>query len=107
MLSNTNYKYLFIKVQMSDCPVSGKPKPDVEWFKEGRPIKAGEDVQIYEEDGIHCLWIKKANLRDSGSYSCTAANPKGQSSTSWLLTVRSKQVLVSPSAPWKLWLGFF
>ncbi|NXT06018.1 MYLK protein, partial [Prunella fulvescens] len=70
--------------------VSGKPKPDVEWFKEGRPIQAGEDVQIYEEDGIHCLWIKKANLRDSGSYSCTAVNPKGQTSTSWLLTVRSK-----------------
>ncbi|XP_015490360.1 myosin light chain kinase, smooth muscle isoform X3 [Parus major] len=72
--------------------VSGKPKPDVEWFKEGRPIKAGEDVQIYEEDGIHCLWIKKAYLRDSGSYSCTAVNPKGQTSTSWLLTVRRPKV---------------
>uniref|UniRef100_A0A8C3RA48 Myosin light chain kinase, smooth muscle n=1 Tax=Cyanoderma ruficeps TaxID=181631 RepID=A0A8C3RA48_9PASS len=72
--------------------VSGKPKPDVEWFKEGRPIIAGEDVQIYEEDGIHCLWIKKACLRDSGSYSCTAVNPKGQTSTSWLLTVRRPKV---------------
>uniref|UniRef100_A0A8C0UFH7 Myosin light chain kinase, smooth muscle n=1 Tax=Cyanistes caeruleus TaxID=156563 RepID=A0A8C0UFH7_CYACU len=72
--------------------VSGKPKPDVEWFKEGRPIKAGEDVQIYEEDGIHCLWIKKAYLRDSGSYSCTAVNPEGQTSTSWLLTVRRPKV---------------
>uniref|UniRef100_A0A8C3VF22 Myosin light chain kinase, smooth muscle n=1 Tax=Catharus ustulatus TaxID=91951 RepID=A0A8C3VF22_CATUS len=72
--------------------VSGKPKPDVEWFKEGRPIKAGEDVQIYEEDGIHCLWIKKTCLRDSGSYSCRAVNPKGQTSTSWLLTVRRPKV---------------
>uniref|UniRef100_A0A8C0UBR0 Myosin light chain kinase, smooth muscle n=1 Tax=Cyanistes caeruleus TaxID=156563 RepID=A0A8C0UBR0_CYACU len=72
--------------------VSGKPKPDVEWFKEGRPIKAGEDVQIYEEDGIHCLWIKKAYLRDSGSYSCTAVNPEGQTSTSWLLTVRNQPI---------------
>uniref|UniRef100_A0A803V9X1 Myosin light chain kinase, smooth muscle n=1 Tax=Ficedula albicollis TaxID=59894 RepID=A0A803V9X1_FICAL len=72
--------------------VSGKPKPDVEWFKEGRPIKAGEDVEIYDEDGIHCLWIKKACLRDSGSYSCTAVNPKGQTSSSWLLTVRRPKV---------------
>ncbi|KAM7017100.1 myosin light chain kinase, smooth muscle isoform 2-T2 [Passerculus sandwichensis] len=72
--------------------VSGKPKPDVEWFKEGRLIKAGEDVKIYEEDGVHCLWIKKANLRDSGSYSCTAANPKGQTSSSWLLTVRNQPI---------------
>ncbi|PKU40026.1 myosin light chain smooth muscle [Limosa lapponica baueri] len=72
--------------------VSGKPKPDVEWFKEGERIKAGEDVQIYEEDGIHCLWLKKPSLGDSGSYSCTAFNPKGQTSTSWLLTVRRPKV---------------
>ncbi|XP_071419034.1 myosin light chain kinase, smooth muscle isoform X2 [Pithys albifrons albifrons] len=72
--------------------VSGKPKPDVKWFKEGRPVKAGEDVQIYEEDGIHCLWLKKACLRDSGSYSCTAVNPNGQTSTSWLLTVSNQPI---------------
>uniref|UniRef100_A0A663E1G1 Myosin light chain kinase, smooth muscle n=1 Tax=Aquila chrysaetos chrysaetos TaxID=223781 RepID=A0A663E1G1_AQUCH len=72
--------------------VSGKPKPDVEWFKEGEPIKAGEDVQIYEEDGIHCLWLKKACLGDSGSYSCAAFNLKGQTSTSWLLTVRNQPI---------------
>uniref|UniRef100_A0A8C6IXU2 Myosin light chain kinase, smooth muscle n=1 Tax=Melopsittacus undulatus TaxID=13146 RepID=A0A8C6IXU2_MELUD len=72
--------------------VSGKPKPVVEWFKEGETIKAGQNVQIYEEDGIHCLWLKKACLGDSGSYSCTAFSPKGQTSTSWLLTVRSPKV---------------
>uniref|UniRef100_A0A663N4I8 Myosin light chain kinase, smooth muscle n=1 Tax=Athene cunicularia TaxID=194338 RepID=A0A663N4I8_ATHCN len=72
--------------------VSGKPKPGVEWFKEGEPIKSGEDVQIYEEDGIHCLWLKKACLGDSGSYSCAAFNPKGKTSTSWLLTVRRPKV---------------
>uniref|UniRef100_A0A8B9GMG3 Myosin light chain kinase, smooth muscle n=1 Tax=Amazona collaria TaxID=241587 RepID=A0A8B9GMG3_9PSIT len=71
--------------------VSGKPKPDVEWFREGETIKAGQNVQIYEEDGIHCLWLKKACLGDSGSYSCTAFSPKGQTSTSWLLTVRKKK----------------
>ncbi|KAM6421540.1 myosin light chain kinase, smooth muscle isoform 2-T2 [Rhynochetos jubatus] len=72
--------------------VSGKPKPDVKWFKEGEPIKAGQDIQMYEEDGIHCLWLKKACLGDSGSYSCAAFNPKGQTSTSWLLTVRRPKV---------------
>ncbi|OXB81604.1 UNVERIFIED_CONTAM: hypothetical protein H355_008766, partial [Colinus virginianus] len=72
--------------------VSGKPKPDVEWFKEGAPIKAGEGVQIYEEDGTHCLWIKKVCLGDSGSYSCAAFNPRGQTSTSWLLTVKKQPI---------------
>uniref|UniRef100_A0A8V0Z722 Myosin light chain kinase, smooth muscle n=1 Tax=Gallus gallus TaxID=9031 RepID=A0A8V0Z722_CHICK len=72
--------------------VSGKPKPDVEWFKEGVPIKTGEGIQIYEEDGTHCLWLKKACLGDSGSYSCAAFNPRGQTSTSWLLTVKRPKV---------------
>uniref|UniRef100_A0A8B9IAA2 Myosin light chain kinase, smooth muscle n=3 Tax=Anserinae TaxID=2068722 RepID=A0A8B9IAA2_9AVES len=72
--------------------VSGKPKPNVEWFKEGAPIKAGESIQIYEEDGVHCLWLKKTCLGDSGSYSCAAFNPKGQTSTSWLLTVKRPKV---------------
>nr|XP_013816024.1 PREDICTED: myosin light chain kinase, smooth muscle isoform X1 [Apteryx mantelli mantelli] len=72
--------------------VAGKPKPDVEWFKEGVPIKPGEGVQIYEENGIHCLLLKKACLGDSGSYSCVAFNPKGQTSTSWLLTVKRPKV---------------
>ncbi|XP_054032360.1 myosin light chain kinase, smooth muscle isoform X1 [Dryobates pubescens] len=72
--------------------VSGKPKPDVEWFKEGERIKVGEDVQIYEEDETHCLWLKKVCLGDSGSYSCTAFNPRGQTSTSWLLTVRNQPI---------------
>uniref|UniRef100_A0A8B9TCB9 Myosin light chain kinase, smooth muscle n=1 Tax=Anas platyrhynchos TaxID=8839 RepID=A0A8B9TCB9_ANAPL len=72
--------------------VSGKPKPNVEWFKEGAPIKTGENIQIYEEDGVHCLRLKKACLGDSGSYSCAAFNPKGQTSTSWLLTVKRPKV---------------
>uniref|UniRef100_A0A8B9QA86 Myosin light chain kinase, smooth muscle n=1 Tax=Apteryx owenii TaxID=8824 RepID=A0A8B9QA86_APTOW len=72
--------------------VAGKPKPDVEWFKEGVPIKPGEGVQIYEENGIHCLLLKKACLGDSGSYSCVAFNPKGQTSTSWLLTVKNQPI---------------
>nr|XP_038038160.1 myosin light chain kinase, smooth muscle isoform X2 [Anas platyrhynchos] len=72
--------------------VSGKPKPNVEWFKEGAPIKTGENIQIYEEDGVHCLRLKKACLGDSGSYSCAAFNPKGQTSTSWLLTVKKQPI---------------
>ncbi|XP_068543609.1 myosin light chain kinase, smooth muscle isoform X1 [Anas acuta] len=72
--------------------VSGKPKPNVEWFKEGAPIQTGENIQIYEEDGVHCLRLKKACLGDSGSYSCAAFNPKGQTSTSWLLTVKKQPI---------------
>ncbi|XP_074857098.1 myosin light chain kinase, smooth muscle isoform X2 [Carettochelys insculpta] len=78
--------------------VSGKPKPDVEWFKEGAPLKGRDGVQIYEEDGIHCLCLTKTHLRDSGSYSCTAFNPRGRTSTSWVLSI--KRPKVEEIAPW-------
>ncbi|XP_053107711.1 myosin light chain kinase, smooth muscle isoform X2 [Hemicordylus capensis] len=74
------------------CKVSGRPKANVEWFKEGAQIEAGDGVQIYEEDGIHCLCLKKTNLENSGSYCCTASNASGQASTRWILTVRRPKV---------------
>ncbi|KAL8183168.1 UNVERIFIED_CONTAM: hypothetical protein K2H54_021176 [Gekko kuhli] len=74
------------------CEVSGKPKANVEWFKEGAQLEAGDRVQIYEEDGIHCLCLKKLVLENSGSYCCTASNVRGQASTKWILTVRRPKV---------------
>ncbi|XP_054828903.1 myosin light chain kinase, smooth muscle-like [Eublepharis macularius] len=74
------------------CKVSGKPKANVEWFKEGTQVDAGDRVHIYEEDGIHCLCLKKTVLENSGSYCCTASNIRGQASTRWMLTVRRPKV---------------
>lgn len=78
---------------MYDDLVSGKPKAKVKWFKEGAQVEAGDGVQIYEEDGIHCLCLKKTQLESTGFYHCTASNAKGQASTRWMLTVRSKYML--------------
>uniref|UniRef100_A0A8D2Q5V0 Myosin light chain kinase, smooth muscle n=2 Tax=Varanus komodoensis TaxID=61221 RepID=A0A8D2Q5V0_VARKO len=74
------------------CKVSGKPKATVEWFKEGSPVEAGDGVQIYEENGVHCFVLKKTNLENSGSYCCTASNTQGQASTRWILTVKRPKV---------------
>ncbi|XP_060131882.1 myosin light chain kinase, smooth muscle isoform X2 [Zootoca vivipara] len=74
------------------CKVSGKPKANVEWFKEGCQMEAGDEVQIYEEDGTHCLCLKKTQLENSGSYCCTASNAQGQASTRWILTIKRPKV---------------
>ncbi|XP_062972742.1 myosin light chain kinase, smooth muscle isoform X2 [Elgaria multicarinata webbii] len=79
------------------CKVSGKSKANVEWFKEGAQVEAGDGVQIYEEDGIHCFCLKKTQLENSGSYCCTASNAQGHTSTRWILTVkRPKMKDVAP-----------
>uniref|UniRef100_A0A670HZD6 Myosin light chain kinase, smooth muscle n=1 Tax=Podarcis muralis TaxID=64176 RepID=A0A670HZD6_PODMU len=80
------------------CKVSGKPKANVEWFKEGCQMEAGDEVQIYEEDGIHCLCLKKTQLENSGSYRCTASNAQGQASTRWILTVKNRPIQYAHSA---------
>uniref|UniRef100_A0A670YJV2 Myosin light chain kinase, smooth muscle n=1 Tax=Pseudonaja textilis TaxID=8673 RepID=A0A670YJV2_PSETE len=74
------------------CRVSGKPQATVEWFKEGALLETGDSILIYEEDGVHCLCLKKTQLEDSGFYSCKAFNPGGQASTRWLLTVKNQPI---------------
>lgn len=69
--------------------VSGTPKPEVTWFLEGAPVRRREGmVEMYEEGGCHYLCLLRARPRDSGSYSCTASNVRGQVSCGWNLLVK-------------------
>ncbi|XP_031310445.2 myosin light chain kinase, smooth muscle isoform X1 [Camelus dromedarius] len=71
------------------CEVSGIPKPEVTWFLDGAPVKRREGtIEIYEDGGSQYLCLRRARARDSGNYTCTAANVRGQVSCSWTLLVR-------------------
>ncbi|XP_037065678.1 myosin light chain kinase, smooth muscle isoform X3 [Peromyscus leucopus] len=81
------------------CEVSGIPKPEVAWFLEGVPVRRREGViEIYEDGASHYLCLRRARMRDSGSYSCTASNILGHVSCSWTLLVeRSNLAQTAPS----------
>ncbi|XP_026643874.1 myosin light chain kinase, smooth muscle isoform X2 [Microtus ochrogaster] len=81
------------------CEVSGIPKPEVSWFLEGIPVKRQEGVvEIYEDGASHYLCLRRARMRDSGRYSCTASNSLGHVSCSWTLLVnRSDLAQMAPS----------
>ncbi|XP_053519067.1 myosin light chain kinase, smooth muscle isoform X2 [Artibeus jamaicensis] len=81
------------------CEVSGIPKPQVTWFLEGAPVRGREGtVEIYEDGGSHYLCLLKARARDSGNYSCTASNVRGQVSCDWTLLVKKLAAMeVAPS----------
>lgn len=69
--------------------VSGIPKPEVTWFLDGVPVRQREGIlELNEEAGSHYLCLLKARLRDSGRYSCTASNSRGQVACSWNLMVQ-------------------
>ncbi|XP_074157516.1 myosin light chain kinase, smooth muscle isoform X2 [Sminthopsis crassicaudata] len=73
--------------------VSGTPKPTVEWFRDNTLLKESKGIQIYEdEDATHYLCLQKAQMEDSGSYSCIAYNSKGRVTSRWMLTVRRARV---------------
>ncbi|CAH6792292.1 Mylk [Phodopus roborovskii] len=81
------------------CEVSGIPKPEVAWFLEGIPVRRREGIiEVYEDGASHYLCLRKARMRDSGRYSCTASNRLGQVSCSWTLLVeRSNLAQMAPS----------
>ncbi|XP_046514044.1 myosin light chain kinase, smooth muscle isoform X3 [Equus quagga] len=74
------------------CEVSGIPKPEVTWFLEGAPVRRQEDtIEVYEDGRSHYLCLLRAQVKDSGSYSCTASNVRGQVSCDWTLLVKKKK----------------
>ncbi|XP_024850108.1 myosin light chain kinase, smooth muscle isoform X1 [Bos taurus] len=81
------------------CEVSGIPKPEVTWFLDGVPVRSQEgSIEVYEAGGTHYLCLWRARARDSGSYSCTATNVRGQASCRWTLLVKKPAVMeVAPS----------
>ena len=66
------------------CQVSGLPKPDVMWTRNGQPLIPGTDIAIHEN---FTLTVRRTNTADSGKYICTARNRAGKDSVSSIVNV--------------------
>ncbi|KAG5881050.1 hypothetical protein JTB14_033964 [Gonioctena quinquepunctata] len=73
-----------------DVEVEGIPKPQIQFYKDGKVIKQSEHIKIVESGEKHSLVIEKTNLKDTGSYSVVATNELAQVSQFWNLDVYSK-----------------
>ncbi|XP_078408314.1 myosin light chain kinase, smooth muscle-like isoform X2 [Cetorhinus maximus] len=73
------------------CKITGSPRPEVKWAKNGVSLKEKGGVEMYEKDGIQHLCLHNVNMADNGSYSCTLTNRRGQLSRSWTLIVKGSQ----------------
>ena len=63
------------------CFVSGRPKPVIEWRKDGQeitPQHIANSTTLDVEDGNQTLVIRFAVVKDSGKYECQAVNRGGQ-----------------------------
>ena len=71
--------------------VSGKPRPEIQWFKDGKPFREDERTELEENpDGSLKLTISDATLDDEGDYKCVATNRAGEAATSAELLVEEK-----------------
>ncbi|KAJ1353882.1 hypothetical protein KIN20_010652 [Parelaphostrongylus tenuis] len=73
-----------------DVRIEGEPFPDLKWLKEWRPIVESSRVKFVQDGPYLCsLIISEPMWRDSGVYTCIAANAAGQATTSCSITVEA------------------
>jgi len=62
-----------------DCIVTGRPNPDMFWFRDGTEVLDDRLHKIViNEDGISSLIFDATARSDSGHYTCIARNRAGE-----------------------------
>ncbi|KAK6017080.1 immunoglobulin I-set domain protein [Ostertagia ostertagi] len=74
-----------------DVRVEGQPFPELKWMKEWRPIVESTRVKFVYDGPYLCSSDHSTDpmWRDSGIYTCIAANDAGQATTSCSITVEA------------------
>ncbi|XP_026319349.1 obscurin isoform X2 [Hyposmocoma kahamanoa] len=70
------------------APFVGNPVPDVEWFKDGVPLKPSQKVLLTCDGKRVGLEINPVELPDAGVYSVKLTNPLGEDSSEGKISVR-------------------
>uniref|UniRef100_A0A8C9RW87 Obscurin-like protein 1 n=1 Tax=Scleropages formosus TaxID=113540 RepID=A0A8C9RW87_SCLFO len=75
------------------CFVTGKPKPDIVWSKDGHPIVAGRRHLLYEDrEGYFTLKVLYCKQQDNGTYVCSASNMAGHTLSAVHLSVKEPRM---------------
>ena len=63
------------------CPVTGNPRPVIEWKKSGLLVRTSSSLQIVN----NALILLDSTKTDTGNYTCTATNGAGSEEKATLL----------------------
>lgn len=73
------------------CFVTGKPKPEIIWKKDGVPLEPGRRRLIFEDrEGYYTLKVLYCKVQDTGLYVCAASNALGNTLSAVHLSVKGK-----------------
>ena len=80
-----------------ECRVSGRPEPEIIWYKNDTRIYDCEHYKcVVNEEGNYALLIMGSEVRDSATYKCVATNPIGQASFIVDLNVIERELTLAP-----------
>ncbi|XP_064022204.1 obscurin-like protein 1 [Pogoniulus pusillus] len=75
------------------CYVTGKPKPEIIWQKDGEALAPGRRHLIYEDrEGYFTLKVLYCKPQDQGLYVCTASNTAGHTLSAVQLQVKEHRL---------------
>ncbi|KPP72549.1 titin-like, partial [Scleropages formosus] len=86
-----------------ECQVDEDTGVGITWTRDGRKLHNSMDLKLTFEDKIAALEIPHAKLKDTGTYTCTAANDAGSSSCSSTITVQEPPTFLKRLEPKILW----
>lgn len=76
------------------CFVTGKPKPEIIWKKDGVPLEPGRRHLIFEDrEGYYTLKVLYCKVQDTGLYVCAASNALGNTLSAVHLSVKGRRYL--------------
>ncbi|XP_067940287.1 hemicentin-1-like [Watersipora subatra] len=70
-----------------ECPVKGKPEPNITWYKDGVELGIASNPYVGLVNARRRLIIANASLSDTAIYTCRASNVAGRSELRHQLTV--------------------
>ncbi|XP_076659528.1 obscurin isoform X4 [Halictus rubicundus] len=79
-----------------EITATGLPRPDAKWFKDGKPLRAGERIRITGTGENFSMELSKAILEDEGVYSFVLTNKLGEDTAEGYLTVGTVDDLRRP-----------
>ena len=75
--------------------IQGNPRPDVEWYKDDRPLRRTSRVSLSARGIKHAVTILNVVPDDSGVYRCVGKNSAGTTSRTFQVNVKGTLILLS------------
>lgn len=88
------------EVSIMSTYIVGNPKPKIQWFKNGKPVK---DLPVTEDNNVYIFTLPNPKPEDSAEYTVKAKNPHGTAETSATLVVEGKIYLENYPHPYFLY----